>query len=171
MGGNEAALESGELEECRRSAELLFADGMRIFESRLSREDLMPDVLEERMNFLQKNSLRLAFVRMLPEKIQCRSAFDSEGASAFFLDAVPHTVSVCPKFIWPAALTLFFTLLILLGLRIYPKMPEELRSAPFWLLILSVLGLLGGRSLWICGVMLAVSILWIADRFRKRFTE
>ena len=131
----------------------------------------MPDVLEERMNFLQKNSLRLAFVRMLPEKIQCRSAFDSEGASAFFLDAVPHTVSVCPKFIWPAALTLFFTLLILLGLRIYPKMPEELRSAPFWLLILSVLGLLGGRSLWICGVMLAVSILWIADRFRKRFTE
>jgi len=160
-----------ETESCRKNAETLFADGVRIFESRASREDLAPDDLKKKIEFVQKNSLRLAFARILPETLSCRSAFDSKGASAFFLEVSPHVLPVRPKFIWPAAFTLLFTILVLWGLWIYPKMPEELRSAPFWLLILGTFWLLGGLPIWGGCAILAISLLWTIDRFRKRFAE
>lgn len=116
------------------------------------------------LNDLKKASLWIVFIQNIPlEKLNCQ-AFDSEGISDFRILAASDQTSWKPKFSGEALYTLFFTAMILMGLHFHPSIPEEVRTAPFWLLSCGSLWLICGLNFWIGFALLVASAILLTFR-------
>ncbi len=153
--------------EMRQNLESLQAEGNQIFNSSQGEEQFLPRKFEQGINDLKKTSLWLVFIRNIPlEELNCQ-AFDSGGNSDFRIKSVSLEKKWKPEFWGEAVYTFFFTAMILLGLYFYPSIPEEVRTAPFWLLSCGSLWLICGLNFWIGFALLSASVLLLTYRTVK----
>lgn len=153
--------------ENRQNFHALQEDGKRLFADRLSERAVSNEALNAKMEDFRQNSLWLVFIRNLPSETRCLFAFDSGGGSSFFLVESQASAFTWPEFTWAALYSLLFTLMILLGLRFRPAIPEEVRTGPFWLLCVGSLWLLCGLDSRIGLGLMVASILLLTYRIGK----
>lgn len=94
-------------------------------------------------------SLQQIFFRNLPVNIPQTLAFDTAGASEFYLCESFFPEDRRPPFLLTAIGLLFLTIFILAILFLFPGMPNEVRTSPFWLMILGILWILCGELSWL----------------------
>ncbi|MDO4582664.1 MAG: hypothetical protein Q4D62_01040 [Planctomycetia bacterium] len=101
-------------------------------------------------------SLQQIFVGNLPAEIPQTLAFDTAGASEFYLCESFFPEDRRPPFLFTAIGLLFLTIFILGVLFLFPGMLNEVRTSPFWLMILGILWILCGELSWL-GYLLLLS--------------
>ncbi|MDO4630564.1 MAG: hypothetical protein Q4C70_15400 [Planctomycetia bacterium] len=168
------SLDSGTETDTKNRAELtqnfeqLKADGTRIFARQLGENATRPAVIRARMEQLRQNSLWLVFLRNISHDCaDCRVAFETDGAYDFYITET-HSERFCRlPYLWQAVFTLFFTLMIALGVRFHPSIPEEVRTLPFWLLCVGTLCVLCGVNYWLSATFLVVAVVSLIYRLGK----
>lgn len=94
-------------------------------------------------------TLQQIFARNLPANIPQILAFDTAGASQFYLCESFFPEDRRPPFLFTAVGLLFLTIFILVVLFLFPGMLNEVRTSPFWLMILGILWILCGEFSWL----------------------
>lgn len=158
-------------EEIRQNFQQIQAEGARIFAESLAPESLEDKTLARNFNEFRQNSLWLVFIRNLPDEVKSRAAFETGSSSRFYiLEKAPHNFAL-PEHTWAVLYTLLFTLMISLGLYCYPTLPEDVRTAPFWLFCSGSLWLFCGLNIWIGLALLVLSIGTLGWRIMKLVRE
>ncbi len=153
--------------EIRENFLQVHTEGQQLFFENNRPELLADAAVENAMEDFRQNSLWMVFIRNISSNPQILAAYETGGLSDFYVVETHDFRSNTPRFLIAALYTFLFTVMILLGLRFYPSIPEDVRTTPFWLLCVGSLWLVCGLSFLIGFTFLVLAVTVLSYRIWK----